>query len=65
MAHYNREHAPNRKYLAPELTIEAMYADFQIKNPHFKCCKEVYRKEIARMNIGFFEAHAEKCSDCV
>lgn len=31
ISHYRREHAPNRLYLPPELTINEMYADYLIR----------------------------------
>ncbi|XP_033111161.1 uncharacterized protein LOC117112195 [Anneissia japonica] len=33
ISHYRREHAPNRLYLPPDVTITMMYEDFSEKNP--------------------------------
>lgn len=65
LSHYNREHAPNRRYISPDVTREAMYADFKLKHPDFTCSKEVYRQTIVDMNISFYESAPEKCSDCI
>nr|CAH7765777.1 unnamed protein product [Callosobruchus chinensis] len=37
-SHYAREHAPNRKYLPPDLTIKFMHNDYNSTHPDFKVC---------------------------
>ena len=64
ISHYRREHAPNRLYLAPELSITSMYNDFEHK--HRGICKiETYRKQIKALNISFTKLGTEECEKCI
>jgi len=67
ISHYRREHAPKRLYLAPELTITEMFADY------LDSCKEQNRKtfgyisysrHIKSMNISFAQLGDELCEKC-
>ena len=61
--HYGREHAPNRLYLSPELTIKFCLTISK------KCTQRLsydrYKKEVARMNIIFVMLGEEECEDCI
>ena len=62
ISHYRRKHAPNRKYLPPDVTIKAMHTDFNDK--HQKVSYATYRKIVARMNISFAKTGGEACEQC-
>lgn len=64
VSHYRREHAPNRKYLPSDLTITAMHKDFQKSHPDVKCSYELYRKNLADLNISFVTLGHEECETC-
>lgn len=64
ISHYRREHAPNKLYLPSDITITLMYKDFREKKPSFKISYELYRKEVADMNISFAKLGNEECFDC-
>ena len=53
VSHYRREHAPNRLYLTPELTIKFLFDDFKERHPEIKVSYDRYKKKVARMNISF------------
>jgi hypothetical protein len=61
--HYRRAHAPNRRYLASDVTITAMYEDF-IEKFDFVISRETYRKVVSDMNIGFTQLSGEECEVC-
>lgn len=63
-SHYRREHAPNRKYLPPDLSIIAMHNDYNNTHADAKVSYEVYRQIIDKLNIGFYEATPDKCGFC-
>nr|CAI5845043.1 unnamed protein product [Callosobruchus analis] len=54
-SHYAREHAPNRKYLPPDLTIRFMHNDYKSIHPDFTVCYEVYRQIIDQLNLVFMK----------
>lgn len=64
VSHYRREHAPNRRYLPSDITINCMHKDFLSKNPGVLCSYEIYRAEIARMQISFTKLGHEECEIC-
>lgn len=64
-SHYRRSHAPNRKYLPPDLSIKIMHKDFCDKYPENKVSYEKYRRTLDEMNISFYEYRADKCSFCI
>ena len=68
IAHYRREHAPNRLYPPPpELTIAEMYGDYVEE-----CSKEgksnssyvTYTRRVKALNIGFAKLGNEDCECC-
>ncbi|XP_072041154.1 uncharacterized protein [Amphiura filiformis] len=63
VSHYRREHAPLRRYLAPELTCKDMYKDFNTKHPGI-CKRERYRTTLKSMNISFAKLGEEECETC-
>lgn len=65
ISHYRREHAPNRLYLSPELTITGMHKDFKAKYPNVSVCDETYRKIVDDMNISFAKLGEEECEVCL
>ena len=65
ISHYRREHAPNRLYLSPELTIQSMYNDFQEKYKEVKVSYEKFRIELNKMNISFVKLGEEECEECI
>jgi len=65
VSHYRREHAPNRLYLSPELTIKYLFDDFKERHPEIKVSYDRYKKEVARMNISFVKLGEEECEDCI
>ena len=64
ISHYRREHAPRRRYLAPEITIRSMFADFEVKHPHY-CCYDKYRPVVQQQNISFWKLGEEECEFCL
>ena len=37
ISHYRREHAPNKRYLPSDVTIDLMHKDFKLKHPEIAC----------------------------
>ena len=67
ISHYRREHAPNRYYLPPELTVVEMHADYEDeckKNEIRSVTYQRYTKEISEMNISFAKTGDERCEVC-
>lgn len=64
ISHYRREHAPHRRYLPSDLTIDAMYTNFLETHPDKKCSYEVYRKVVKSKNISFTKLGHEECELC-
>lgn len=64
LAHYRREHAPNRKYLPSDINITMMYADFREKFPNQEFSYELYRKVVSDLNISFTKLGHEECWQC-
>jgi len=64
ISHYRREHAPNRKYLPSDLTIQSMYNDYLKSHSQNKCSYEVYRKMVKNSNISFTNLGHEECEQC-
>lgn len=65
ISHYRRQHAPNRRYLANDITVKFMHEDFIDKNPSKKCSYETYRKVVRECNISFTKLGEEECERCV
>jgi len=64
ISHYRREHAPRRRYLAPEITIKFMFSDFESKYPKF-CTYDKYRKVVQKLHISFCKLGEEECEFCI
>lgn len=63
IAHYRREHAPDRKYLPSDISITYMYKDFKNKyGDNFSY--ELYRTVVADLNISFANLGHEECWTC-
>ena len=65
VSHYRREHAPLRRYLSSELTVQGMYEDFVQKNPDQSFKYQFYRKIVADQNISFTKLGEEQCETCL
>lgn len=64
ISHYRREHAPNKKYLPSDINITIMHKDYLEKYPNTPVSYELYRKEVASMNISFAVLGNEECWHC-
>lgn len=64
ISHYRREHAPNRKYLPSDINIKLMHVDFLKKYPNIHISYELYRQQVAEMNISFAVLGHEECWQC-
>lgn len=63
--HYRRVHAPNKRYLPSDLTINDMYQNFKDTYSDFKCSLETYRDHLSNnMNISFAKLGHEQCETC-
>ena len=62
--HYRYSHAPNRRYLPADLTVQRMYAEFCRGQTASQCSLEHYRKVVRSMNISFTTLAGEECSRC-
>lgn len=64
ISHYRREHAPNRKYLPSDINIKLMHSDYMKKFPGMNVSYELYRQQVAAMNISFAVLGHEECWQC-
>lgn len=64
ISHYRREHAPNRRYLPNDISVQVMFKDFQEKYTDFNCSYELYRVCIKAQNISFTKLGHEECENC-
>lgn len=65
LSHYRREHAPNKKYLPSDVTIQLMWSDFKNKNQDIHVSYELYRKVVSDdLNISFTKLGHEECWQC-
>ena len=67
ISHYRREHAPNRLYLPPELTMKEMYANYVEecrKDSRIEKSYVTYSRQIKDMNISFAKLGCEECEIC-
>lgn len=67
VAHYRREHAPNRLYLPSELTVVEMYRDYVAECEKIDVKSfgySVYQKTVKQMNISFAKLGVEQCEEC-
>ena len=65
ISHYRREHAPNRRYISPEITIHLMYKIFVEEHPEYKIGYEALRRRISAKNIGFTAQGTLTCETCL
>lgn len=63
ISHYRREHAPNRRYLPSEITVQNMYDVFCESNGKI-CSYDVYRDTVKSLNISFTKLGHEECDRC-
>lgn len=63
VSHYTLAHAPHRRYLPPDITIQAMYDDFVEKHGK-KMSYEKYRQVFTSENIGFARPNQDECGIC-
>ncbi len=64
ISHHRRVHAPKKKYLPSDITITAMYTDFNNKYPGM-CSYDVYRQIVSvDLNISFAHLGNEECESC-
>ena len=64
ISHYRREHAPNRLYLPPELTITEMYSDYSLSFKENAASYVSYSRQVRDMNISFAKLGDEECETC-
>lgn len=64
ISHYRREHAPNKRYLSSEISIQFMYNDYLQKHSEEFVSYDVYRKTVKQMNISFAKLGHEECEIC-
>lgn len=67
VSHYRRAHAPNRRYLSPELTVRDMHSLFKELHPHIrdKVGYDTYRRRLVLKNISFSKLGNEQCELCL
>ena len=63
ISHYRREHAPNRRYLEPHLSIRFLWQNFTSKNGHI--AYETYRKVFEKEKITFGQPPQDECVICL
>lgn len=64
IAHYRREHAPERRYLPTDVNITLMYQDFKTKYPNCQFSYYLYREVVSSMKISFAKLGHEQCWVC-
>lgn len=64
ISHYLREHAPNRRYLPSDITVQGMYEDFKTTSRALSCSDDLYRKVLNELNISFTKLGHEECGEC-
>lgn len=64
VAHYRREHAPERRYLPSDINITIMYNDFKTKYPNINFSYYLYREVVSTMKISFVKLGHEECWAC-
>ena len=64
ISHYRRQHAPNRRYLSPDISIAQMHKDFA-KDTNHSVHYETFRKYIQKKNISFTKQGTLNCDQCL
>jgi len=65
VSHNRREHAPHRRYLPSDVSVQSIHKDFMSK--HGTTCKflyDLYQKVVKDMNISFTRLGHEQCEHC-
>ena len=65
VSHYRREHAPYRRYLSPEISIQDMHQNYVTSFPQHNCSYEFYRQIVKSLNISFVKLGEEECEYCL
>lgn len=64
ISHYRRAHAPNRRYLAPELSAKGLHRQY-LEEGNPGCSYGTFRSVIRELNISFAPLGKEQCSACL
>ena len=64
ISHYTREHAPNRKYFPPELTVKYMWNEYASDSGNIAVSYSTYFKVFQTLNIGFSRPSQDECDVC-
>ena len=64
VSHYNREHAPLRRYLEATLSIMQMHAHFLSDFHYQRFCYETFRQEFLKKRISFGPPEPDLCDLC-
>ena len=62
VSHYNREHAPNHRYLDPTPNVTSMWKDYT--ENHQQMSYSVYFSVFKILNVGFKNSSQDECFDC-
>ena len=62
-SHYQRENAPNRRYISSEVSARAMFENFDQKNPNI-CKASRYFNEMKRANVVIGTPKVDQCDVC-
>ena len=58
------KHAPNVRYLQPELDITQLHTEFCKENPDISCSHELFYKVVHELHISFACLGKEECTTC-
>ena len=64
-SHYRRQHAPNCRYLSPDLTVRDMYSYFLEEHPDMNVSYQSYRRRVDEKGISFVKLGVEECETCL
>ena len=64
ISHYNREHAPLRRYLEASLSIRKMHKHYLENCPYQRVTYETYRKKFQMKRITFVAPQPDLCDVC-
>ncbi|KAM9332804.1 uncharacterized protein KZ484_017945 [Pholidichthys leucotaenia] len=62
--HYRYKHAPDRRYLPSDLSIQMMYQDYKA-NKAPKCSYETYRRALKEKNVTITKLGEKECEHCL
>jgi hypothetical protein len=63
VSHDQRQHAPHRRYLPPDVSVQSMYSDLISRHGEV-CSYDLYRKVVKQINILFTRLGHEDCAQC-